>query len=323
MNLAIDEYKSNTFTNNNGLENNGAVQCIYAFTNENLRQYIDLLNIAYGRVATVGSSGDQVFYSVFKDAEEVTLIDGNPYAKPMVELKKSAIENMTYDEFMRYWSKENILNPKTTKELLGDISAESRKFFEYILEQMSGANYYEISDRIVNHNSFAPIYYTIRDMQFSAGCEFYDNKRSYNILKKKLYDAKITYELSEFNRFTEHLKGKYNSIILSNVWDYVDSGSYCMVTDRLIHNNLARWGTMQMHYEMGGTPDFLEYYWMNQYKPKIKYYLVQDQIRFDEDRNNSRGLKRFFGKKSDYPKNQINEPEVVDRGQELVYIFEK
>ena len=319
-NQAIAQYKDSSFIIQNDLESNLTVQSTYAFTNENLRQYIDLLNIAGGRVATVGSSGDQVFYSVFKDAEEVTLIDGNPYAKPMVELKKSAILNMSYDEFMRYWSKDLILNALDTKELLGDMSNGSRKFFEYILEEMKYKKYFNVVDGLVNDESFEPIYYGFRPISHSVGCEFYDNKRKYNKLKNKLTTAKINYALAEFNQFPEKLRGKYNSIILSNIWDYVDEGSYSKVTDSLIENQLENHGTMQMHYEFGSTPDFIEYYsGLKGTRKDINCYLIQDQIRFDEER---KGFAKIFMKKR-YPKQLDNESSVIGNGNELVYIYEK
>ena len=322
--LAIEELKKRTFTRKCGLESNSSVANTFAFSNENMRQFINLLNIAGGRVATVGSSGDQVFYSVFKDAEEVTLIDGNPYAKPMVELKKSAVMNMSYDEFMRYWSKDFILNKSDTMDLLGDVSVESRKFFEFLFNQIKSTRFDTRSEisKVINLHSFRALLLARKDYNLSHGSEFYDNEPTYNILKSKLKNADIKYITAEFSDFHKELKGEYNSILLSNIWDYVREQTYCDAVVPLINNNLVSNGTMQMHYEMGRYPTMMN----NSHLPndeidnsRISMYVVQDpstNFEIFEDKTKQ----KYVGP---YPKRTDTDLVIMDRFEDMVYIYEK
>lgn len=317
-NPAIAQYKDSVFVRQNDLENNLAVQTTYAFTNENLRQYIDLLSIVGGRVATAGSSGDQAFYSVFKDAEEVTLIDGSPYAKPMVELKRSAIKNMSYDEFFDYWSNENILNVHDTPHLLGDVSRQSREFFLFLLRQMDRLGDYSrnVVRSVVKEHTFKDMFDDMSHMHFKNCCRFYDTETTYNILKNKLAYAKINYALAEYNQFPKVLTGKYSTIMLSNIFDYVDQEDYFRVANRLAQDNLENGGTMQMHYEMANCPTFnAKKYGTVWEDKKINSYLVHNPVMERQ--------KRFWGvDKRSYPK-RVNEPKWLNRSEDLVYIYNK
>ena len=244
--IEIEQFKAGKYTQKGALGANDAIQNIYGYTNENLRQYIRLLNIAGGRVATVGSSGDQVLYSIFHDAEEVTLIDANPYCKPMVELKMSAIKNMSRDEFVRYWTYENVLQRGIYRDLLQDVSSRTREFLEVVEEARQYSGYDCVAGIVVKPRSFNDW----SKLSYSKACEFYDDEQTYNLLKSKLEKNKVKYVYAELSQFHKKLEGKYSSILLSNVLDYVDEEDYCNAVENLRDNHLASDGTMQMHYEM-------------------------------------------------------------------------
>ena len=244
-NPAISEYKSHKFTKENGLyPYNNTTETVYGYTNENLRQYINLLNLSGGRVATTGSSFDQVLYAVYQGAEEVTLLDGCPYAIPMGELKISAIKNMSLSEFNDYWNSYNVFDKGYYNELLADVSDNTVEFLAFVENRLKHAKRkYDVISNIIKPHSFPA-----RSNYYKNGCEFYDNDKNFAKLKTRLRYAHINSELVEYHDFPKVLTGKYSSIMLSNIYDYIGTSKFFEVARDMITNNLANGGTMQLHY---------------------------------------------------------------------------
>ena len=257
-NYAISELVDNAYTSRKGLRGNNAVSKVYLYTNERIRQYIDCLNIADGRVATVGSSGDQALYSIFKGAEEVTIIDANPYTKPMVELKMSAIKNMSYSQFVDYWTNKNIFNKHIYRELMGDVSKETKDFFD-VLESIYPVTSSNGIAKDIVHSSARVIFRSMLGaVSDNSGCEFYDNTETYNELRNNIDTTKIDFCLAEFKDFPRVLNKKYNTIIASNIFDYYQGKvrTFFDTSKALIDIMLADKGTMQMHYNFLNNSTF-------------------------------------------------------------------
>ena len=64
---------------------------VYAFSNENLDDLFNKLDLKDKKVLTVGSSGDQALYSLLYGAKDITIADLNIYTKPFVEFKIAEI----------------------------------------------------------------------------------------------------------------------------------------------------------------------------------------------------------------------------------------
>ena len=79
---------------------NMTAERVYPTTNEHVDKYIKLFNLNGKRVATVGSSGDQLFYSLLGGAKDVTVIDANPYTRAFIEYKMAAIATLDASEFV-------------------------------------------------------------------------------------------------------------------------------------------------------------------------------------------------------------------------------
>ena len=67
--------------------------------NEKLNAYFKDLNLKGSRIATVGSSGDQVLNAIFYGAKDITLIDANIFTRAYFEYKTAMIKNLNFDEF--------------------------------------------------------------------------------------------------------------------------------------------------------------------------------------------------------------------------------
>lgn len=250
-NVAIDEYINKSFTESHGLSRNSSTRLVYDYTNELMKYYMKLLNTS-GKVATVGSSGDQAFYSIFKGAEEVVVIDGNPYAPPMIDLKRNAILNMKRNEFFQFWRYENVFRPKFLRNFLGDLNKDSAEFFQEVISDIgystdSDKFYYSVARSILGYG-FEPL--DGADIPtFAKNCEFYESDRAFNQLKERLSQAKISFQTAELTEFPKVLDGRFSTIMLSNVKDYVDNKDFFATADALIENNMQKGGTMQMYYD--------------------------------------------------------------------------
>ena len=112
---------------------NSATDHAYAFSNENLTDTIGVFDMTGKRVATVGSSADQVLTSVLCGAKDITLIDGGLFATAVAQLKVAGIKNLVFDDFCNWWNEDNILNPKMYAKVSHDIDAKCRLFWDMIM----------------------------------------------------------------------------------------------------------------------------------------------------------------------------------------------
>ena len=329
-NRAIEELDKNSFMKSHGLVGNKAVHGVYAYSNENLMDYIDNMNISGHRVATVGSSGDQALYAIFKDAEEVTLIDANPYTKPIVELKKSAIENMTHSEFMKYWTKdsEHILDERICRDLYPSISESSREFLDYIF---ASHNKTFCKKKVIKSDSFAVETKLFgekpKTLSLASGCEFYLKKSAYDIRRSKLKASKMDFVLAEYSEFPDRLDGKYGSIFVSNIFNYYNNQrhKFFEVSKKLIDRNLSKGGTMQMHYDfMGTAEDFEESYrdFLPSNKPCQRYRtnnpMLNPIVLMENEKEHIFGQEKF-----ENVSDRDLVRSIVNTDDDFIYIYEK
>ena len=301
-NQAVNEYKNHRFAKRNGLYGfNATTESVYGFTNENLRQYVDLLNIAGGRVAVTGSSFDQALYAIYKDAEEVTVFDGCPYAKPMGDLKVAAIKNMKLDEFIEYWNGLYLFDKSWYQYILHDVSDDTASFVQFMNKKMLSAK-----------EPLSVLSNVIKEYSFSLGldyyikaCDFYQSENAYNELQSKLHDKKIDCKIAEFSKFPKELDGEYETIMLSNIYDYVDRPQFLKTAKTLIDKNLTHNGTMQMYYSFD----------------KKGEGIIKDFEHNDKSNDTYRVQKLIQGMGCGYPKKGLSKQQ--KDYEDLVYIYEK
>ncbi len=221
---------------------NEAVREVYQYSNENLRQLFANLNV-YGKdVATVGSSGDQALNAIYYGAKNVTIIDACLTAEPYIELKKAAILNFDFETFNKFMVGDRIFDPRWYAKISHDLSYSAKMFWDNLYLD-GGENDCDMSIR-----------YMKRDMIQKFGSAFYDNAENYQKLQNSLRDKKFNYIQAEFGDFPEKLQGKYDLIMLSNIFDYFEPDRFFEIVKEIEDRHLIEGGVMQLHYVFGYNP---------------------------------------------------------------------
>lgn len=232
---------------------------LYPTTNEHLPNLFKRLNTSGKKVLTVGSSGDQVLYSVLNGASEVTLVDVNPYAKMFLEYKIASIKTFTFDEFFKIFrfcrvkeivdnetEKKNIsstdefLNSAVYRKISHNMEAGAREFWDrYFLECK------ELYDGFISREKLFPDSYLV-------------NGEVYSRLSKELKkgNVKIDFINQNLKKVAPMLGDrKYDIMLFSNVLDYMQgfavsrkaSNFKRKIVDKL-KKNLEPGGVMQIDY---------------------------------------------------------------------------
>jgi len=218
---------------------NQIISRAFGYSNEDLKTIFEQLSVEGKSVATVGSSGDQALNAIYYGAKSVTLIDGCQFAEPITRLKIAAIKNLDLQEFLKYWTTGKILDHKTYAKISHDLDENTKMFFDTIMLENCEDSMIELDLIIIPY--WANKYY--------RGSEFFIDESKYELLKTKLAQANIEYVCADLSEFSTKL-GKYDRILLSNIYDYVDSNDFFKVIKDLRKNNLKMNGKMQMYYDL-------------------------------------------------------------------------
>lgn len=185
---------------------------IYPFTSENIAGYMKDLDLTDKKVITVTGSTDHILNAVLQGATEITTFDINPLTKPYMDLKISALKNLSYEDFIKLLLFESnmILDYRIISSL--DISDESKIFW---LEQLSKFN--NNGNELRNSSLFNLKYFNPYSKLWQ---NLYLEKNRYNLLKQQLKDAKITF----INASLKDLKidENFDFMFLSNISDYLN-----------------------------------------------------------------------------------------------------
>jgi len=227
---------------------NSVTNTAYAFTNENLKDFFKRLNLVGKKVMTVGSSGDQAINSSYYGAKEVTIVDANFYAKPFTQLKIAAIKNFTFDDFDYFFRLENISDHRMYSRLSHDLDEESRMFWDMIFLETNCDDYL-----------FGAMIKEFDMLYHKKSSEFYVNEACFNKAKEAIKQTKFNFVNAEFSDFPFVVDGKFDLIMLSNIFDYVvDKSEFSKVVKQLYRNNLNEDGAIQVDYSFVGATDKLK-----------------------------------------------------------------
>lgn len=189
----------------------GRFNSIYPFTSENIAGYMKDLNLTGKKVITVTGSTDHILNVILQGATEITTFDINPLTKPYMDLKISAIKNLSYDEFIKLLLFESNMNLDYNIISSLDMSDESKMFW---LEQLSKFDNNGIELR--NSSLFNTKYFNPNSKLWQ---NLYLEKSKYNLLKQQIKDANITYINTSLKdlKVDEH----FDYMFLSNISDYL------------------------------------------------------------------------------------------------------
>ena len=243
--MALEKFYNQTYyKEKNG--RNATVTQAYAFSNEMLHHMFKHLRKKNPKVLTVGSSGDQLLYSLYYGSKDITLIDVNLYSQYWIEYKMAAIKNLSFEEFNEYFlqdcqeSEHNPFDNKILTRIFQDLSEKSKVFWGNLA--LNGHTPQEIYSGILSRSDSS------LDRIYSI---FYKDKTAYSKLQKIIAqeDFKINYINEEFSKFHETVDGKFDIILLSNIRRYVGDVAYLINVKNLYKKHLNKGGIMQLHYE--------------------------------------------------------------------------
>ena len=189
----------------------GRFNSIYPFTSENIAGYMKDLDLTGKKVITVTGSTDHILNAILLGATEITTFDINPLTKPYMDLKISALKNLSYEDFIKLLLFESNMNLDYSIISSLDMSNESKMFW---LEQLSKFNNSGIELR--NSSLFNTKYFNPNSKLWQ---NLYLEKSRYNLLKQQLKDVNISFINTSLKdlKIDEH----FDYMFLSNISDYL------------------------------------------------------------------------------------------------------
>lgn len=192
---------------------------MYIYATEMVSDYYSRLDMKNKRVLSIIGSGDQIINAYYFGAKEVVGFDINKRAVFMLELKVSAIINLTYGEFIEFFGKDmrsGNLNYILYNKLKKDLSVKAQKFFDKIYEELNYQGRKLIKSDYFRQRSF--IDSSAIDINI-----YLKNKTNYLMCKKLLKCVKLQSIEMDINDISadRKLKGKFDIINLSNVLNYL------------------------------------------------------------------------------------------------------
>ena len=184
---------------------------IYPFTSENIAGYMKELDLIDKKVITVTGSTDHILNVILQGATDITTFDINPLTKPYMDLKISAVKNLSYEDFINFLLLESNMNFDYSIISSLDMSDESKMFW---LEQLSKFNNNGIELR--NSSLFNTEYFNPYSKLWQ---NLYLEKNKYNLLKQQLKDASINFINASLKDL--EIEDSYDYMFLSNISDYL------------------------------------------------------------------------------------------------------
>ena len=230
-------------------ETNYTLGKAFAISNEALGNFFDGLNLKGKKVLTVGSSGDQAINAILSGSKDVTIIDGNVFARPFIEYKLAMIKVFDFETFDNLFIKQEAFEWQTYAKISHLLSPRVQQFWDSLmLDQNFEPAWGDFGAKTIKDNMLIVDH---RD-RHSA---FYKDKRTYNKLQKLLNseDVRVRYINADFCDFPKVVDQKYDFIYLSNIYDYFDgdvkSGLFKKVVEQLYQQNLRNGGNLVVNYE--------------------------------------------------------------------------
>lgn len=186
---------------------------IYSFTTENIAGYMDGLDLTDKKIITVTGSSDHIINAILKGCKDITTFDINYLAKYYMDLKLSAIKELSYKEFLDFmlYDTNKSFDYEIIKRL--DMDNESKKFW---LNELSKNDYDGLK---MKHSDLFNLKYF--DFQNKIDCNLYLNEESYAIIKDRLKLIKIKFIKSNLKDLK--LDENYDYMFLSNISDYINT----------------------------------------------------------------------------------------------------
>jgi hypothetical protein len=196
---------------------------MYIYATEMVSEYYSGLNMKGKKVLTITGSGDQVINAYFFGASKVVGFDICARAFFMLDIKASAINKLTYFEFIKFFGSDmsngsfdfNLYN-----KLKGGLSPKTRRFFNQAYKDFKNDGKKLIESDYFRQRS------TIEVSPFDIN-SYLKNEKTYIKCRAIIKGKQLQFlELDVADILTNRkLKGKFDIINLSNVPNYLTANS--------------------------------------------------------------------------------------------------
>lgn len=194
---------------------------LYPFSTENIKGYYYLIDFKDKDILTVGSSGDHTINLFLKNAKSVDFFDINPFCKYYYDFKVAAIKSLSYEDFISYFCfrgypslfKNNYksFNLESYKKIRENLDNTSKKFWDFLYDEVDGI--------VIRNSSFFSK--DEEPYKVIVKTNLYLQEENYKNTKEKIIE-KINFYKSDISVLHERIDKKYDIIMLSNIFQYVD-----------------------------------------------------------------------------------------------------
>lgn len=185
---------------------------IYPFTSENIAGYMKKLDLTGKKVITVTGSTDHILNAILQGSTKITTFDINPLTKLYMDLKISAVKNLSYEDFVQFLLFEGKMSLNYNTILNLDMPNESKIFW---LEHLAKFNNNGIE--LKKSSLFVTKYFNPYSKLHQ---NLYLSKNKYNLLKQRIKKTSITFVNANLNDL--RLDENFDYMFLSNISDYLN-----------------------------------------------------------------------------------------------------
>lgn len=222
---------------------------LYSMTTENIFGFLSKYDFKDKKVLTVAGSGDQRLNSYLLGANNVTCFDINPICELHLKLKDTAIKELSYSDFLKFFGIITSDNTNTffTEEIFNKfrnlLDDDVYTFYNYVINEFrrnpDGNVYFDFENKLSNMKKF----------------NGYFSKDNYYKLSDILEKRELDFINVNVDNLPEVLDGeKFDFILLSNISDYIHHiysdnhiERFRELVDKL-KDNLNLYGLMQVGY---------------------------------------------------------------------------
>mgnify|MGYP004507035877 CR=1 FL=1 len=223
----INEKKQKLDLKEIDINNFNVLSTIYSFTTENISGYFDYLNFFNKDILTVAASGDHIINAFYKGAKEVYGFDINYLALVFTELKLVALQNLEFEEFLKFFMINEEDDVKKSRKVL-DYDIYEEKIKKYLSK--SGSKIWDTIYQNFNNNGYAlrnsyvfNNKYDNNKLKINSNL-YLRSELDYNIAKKMMAEKEVTLINSNYrdiNGYSLPFIESCDIILMSNISDYI------------------------------------------------------------------------------------------------------
>lgn len=227
MNIKYINDKMKINLNKIDTENFNNLSQIYSFTTENISGYFKSLDFLNKNVLTVAASGDHIINAIYCGAKSIIGFDVNYLALVFSELKLIALEQLEYQEFLKFFlinEKNDIDKNKNAlsyeiyfNRLRTKLSDNAKENLDILYEKFNN-NGYELRNSYIFNNK-----YDNNSLKIFSNL-YLKNEFEFQKAKEKIKDKEIFLINSNFKDIDLNKLPKnetYDIILMSNISDYI------------------------------------------------------------------------------------------------------